>query len=450
LAVALYGLLFFRSQAVAEPVHCDACHAAQVSELAASVHHALRCDECHKGAASYDLSSEEVARYGEASRPAFNHGEGFIGKPARVDVPQFCGVCHEDVLRMNPFGLRTDPLPRYWTSIHGRRLREGDTKVAVCTDCHGAHGVLSGENPASSTYPLHIPDTCGKCHGDAALMKQYGIPVEVVTEYRQSVQGHLLLELKDTGAPTCVTCHDNHAAVPPGFADVGAVCGKCHTATAGHFAKSVHASLEGFKGCVQCHGGGPDRHSHLIEKITKPAGVMLQRYAHLVQSEPAPTPEQITAAIHADPKEIISRVLPSCEDCHESVDDPDSSLHRLFALLDEIARAERTYVQTGQRLDEMARGVLLVEKERFLFQDAKTHLVELAPLQHTLNIDAVKKTVAEMDDVCAKVNGELNDLNESLAYRRISLVPIFAFAMLFSGLLYVKFKLLKKRYVKGA
>jgi hypothetical protein len=159
-------------------------------------------------------------------------------------------------------------------------------------------------------------------------MAQYELSAEVVTEYRQSVHGRLLYELKDTGAPTCASCHDNHAAVPPGFADVGQVCGKCHTATAEHFSKSVHASLEGFKGCVQCHGGGPGSHSHLIEKITKPAGVMLQRYAHLLQSHPTPTAEQITAAIHEDPKQLINRVLPRAA-IATTVDEDESLQKRL-------------------------------------------------------------------------------------------------------------------------
>jgi hypothetical protein len=328
-------------------------------------------------------------------------------------------------------------------------LKEGDTEVAVCIDCHGSHKVLRGDNPESSTYPLHIPDMCGKCHGDAALMAQYELSAEVVTEYRQSVHGHLLYELKDTGAPTCATCHDNHAAVPPGFADVGAVCGKCHTATAEHFATSVHAGAQGFKGCVQCHGGGPGKHSHLIEKITKPAGVMLQRYAHLLRVEPTPTAEEITAAIHEDPKQLINRVMPTCGDCHDAPDE-DESLQKLFAVLDEIARAERTYVRTGQRLEEMAKGVVLVERQRFLFQDAKTHLVELAPQQHTLDLEKVKGTALELENVCGKVNTELDELEQSLAYRKVSLVPIFAFAIFFSGLLYVKFKRLKHQYVKGA
>lgn len=435
------ALFAWSGPAHAQSATCVTCHAPQAEEHAQSKHHSMTCQECHKGAAEY------AALIGGQAATAFDHGEGFRGKPSRTEVPTFCGECHEDVVRMNPYGLRTDPLARYWTSNHGQRIRANDDRAAVCTDCHGAHLVLSGDDPRSHTHPLNIPGTCGTCHANAELMKEYGLSNEVVDEYKRSVHGHLLLGLKDTGAPTCATCHDNHAAVPPGFASVGHVCGKCHTATAEHFAKSVHAPLDGFKQCLQCHGGGPERHSHLIEKITKPAGVLIQRYAHLIRTTPVPTAEQIGAALHADPREIISHVMPSCEDCHEAADDPESSTRKLFSLLDEIAAAERTYAETGQRLEEISRGVLLVERQQFEFQDATTHLVSLAPLQHTLDIESVRTTTKELEAVCAKINKELDEGLVGLRNRRLALLPIFGFALAFSALLYVKFKLLKRRHV---
>ena len=51
----------------------------------------------------------------------FDHGTPFHGKPPRADIPSLCGDCHANVTRMNPFGLRTDQLTRYWTSHTARR-----------------------------------------------------------------------------------------------------------------------------------------------------------------------------------------------------------------------------------------------------------------------------------------------------------------------------------------
>ena len=440
-----------------EAVTCDACHKLQAEPLARSVHAALGCRDCHDGQASYRVSSEEVRRYAVAlgagsaqprpAPPTFDHGSGFAGKPARKDIPELCGECHANVERMNPYGLRTDPLARYWAGGHGKTLRQsGDDRVAVCIDCHGAHDILPGRNPDSKTHALNVPDTCSTCHADAALMAEFDLSIEVVDEYRQSVHGRLLLEDGDTGSPNCATCHGNHSSMPPGFASVVDVCGQCHQHAAMNFAKSIHADLPGHKGCVRCHGGGEGRHFHRIERITKPAGIMIQRYAHLLTTEPAPSTAQVAEAIHPDPRKIMERALPSCTECHDDIED-DESLPKLFVLLDEIAKAEHRYVETAQRLDRVAQGVLLVDAQRFLFEDAKTHLIELAPLQHTLDNSVVGEHVEELNAVCAQVNAELDKLESGLRWRYRALIPIWLFALLFAGACYAKYKQLKALHV---
>ena len=348
---------------------------------------------------------------------------------------------------MNPYGLRTDQLAGYWTSGHGKALKErGETRVAVCVDCHGSHDVLKPNEATSKTNPMNVPDTCSTCHADNKLMSEFDLPVQLVDEYRRSVHGEMLLERHDAGAPTCATCHGNHAAAPPGFASVGAVCGQCHQHAAQHFAGSIHAQQESFHGCVQCHGGGPEAHFHYIERITKPAGVMIQRYAHLLSSEPTPTAAQVAEALHPDPKAIMMRALPGCTDCHEELGD-DESLQKLFRLIDTIGHAEHKYVQTAGELDRVARGVLLVDQQRFKFEEATTHLIALAPLQHALNNDLVADKVAELNTVCDEVRTELTHLENGLRLRYQALIPIWIFSLGFAAVLYAKYKALRARYV---
>lgn len=348
---------------------------------------------------------------------------------------------------MNPFGLRTDQLAAYWTSGHGKALKErGETRVAVCVDCHGAHDILKPNEATSKTNPLHVPDTCATCHADAKLMAEFGLPVQLVDEYRQSVHGQLLLVQGDKGAPTCATCHGNHAAAPPGFASVGSVCGQCHQHASQHFANSIHAQQESFHGCVQCHGGGPEAHFHHIERITKPAGVLIQRYTHLLTSEPAPTAAEVAEALHPDPKEIMTRALPGCTDCHEELAN-DESLKKLFHLIATISEAENKYVQTARQLDQVGRGVLLVDQQRFKFETATTHLIALAPLQHALNNDLLSAKVAELNKVCDDVRSDLTRLDNGLRLRYQALIPIWIFALGFAVVLYVKYKALRAQYV---
>ena len=448
LVVTLGGAI---TQAQEQSLSCADCHTSQAEQLATSVHPSLDCQACHAGEVSYSISADRAAEFTTATpgdRPPFDHGPQFSGKPSPLEIPTLCGDCHADIERMNPFGLRTDQLSRYRTSSHGRALFERqDVHVATCVACHGSHNVLNARDPKSLTYPLNVPDGCARCHADAALMGEYDLATEVVSEYRQSVHGELLFEHGDTGAPTCATCHGNHSAVPPGFADVGSVCGRCHQHASEMFAKSVHADLEEFRGCVQCHGGGAESHHHLIERITKPTGVLIQRYAHLLAEMPDPSAAQISESINPNPRRMLNAALESCLECHEEVED-DASLAGMFTLLDKISSAETYYVQTGRRLDETGRGVLLVDRQRFTFKDAKTHLIELAPLQHSLDNSLVDEKVDELTALCDQVNTELDDLEAGLAWRRKLLWPIWAFAILFAIALYVKFKRLKATYVR--
>jgi chemotaxis protein histidine kinase CheA len=167
----------------------------------------------------------------------------------------------------------------------------------------------------------------------------------------------------------------------------------------------------------------------------------------LLASEPSPTPQQVTEAINPDPRKIMEGALPTCMECHEDVED-DESLSKLFELLDEIAAAERRYVETANRLDEVGQGVLLVDNQRFKFEDAKTHLIELAPLQHALDNSVVAEKVAKLDEVCSQVNRELDELEKGLHLRRTALIPIWLFALVFAGACYAKYRQLKAVYVK--
>jgi predicted CXXCH cytochrome family protein len=235
---------------------CVTCHAAMDGDIQKpallikdDIHSAngLSCADCHGG----DRTSEDPS-------VAMSAAKGFIGKPKRAAIPQFCANCHAkpDFMRRYLPQQRVDQFELYKTSVHGQKLAAGDENVATCIDCHSVHNIRAVKNPLSPVYPTHIPDTCGRCHADAAKMAKYGIPTNQLEQYHISVHW-AALKKGDLAAPTCASCHGNHGAKPPEVASVAAVCGSCHVLFAQNYEKSVHAPIfsgaSGGGGCIVCH-----------------------------------------------------------------------------------------------------------------------------------------------------------------------------------------------------
>jgi len=236
---------------------CVACHGALEGSLAeptAAFQHDVHkvrgfsCVDCHGG--------DPTALDPETS---MSRARGFKGKIDRRAIPELCARCHSDATLIHRFNprQRVDQLAQYRTSVHGRRLAAGDTRVANCVDCHGVHDIREVRDPLSPVHPLRLPETCARCHSDSDHMKGYGIATDQFEKYRRSVHWEALSRRGDFSAPSCATCHGNHGAAPPGVATVAHVCGSCHAVFENLFTKSPHKKAFdelGMPGCVVCHG----------------------------------------------------------------------------------------------------------------------------------------------------------------------------------------------------
>jgi hypothetical protein len=232
-------------------------------DLAKDIHwqKGLRCHDCHGG----DPASTKFDKAHSASA-------NFRLLKSPKDVPEFCGRCHSDAEYMRRYqpSPRTDQLTAYWTSGHGKRLKDtGDPEVAVCTSCHGGkHHIQAVHDLSSPVYPTQVSKTCASCHADAKKMagrQFHGRPIghNQYDEWRQSVHGRALLEKGDLSAPTCIRCHGHHADLPPGVDSVANACGTCHAKNAKLFAETrmKHQFAEvGLPGCATCHGNHQIRH----------------------------------------------------------------------------------------------------------------------------------------------------------------------------------------------
>jgi predicted CXXCH cytochrome family protein len=214
----------------------------------------VSCAGCHGGDPTADLGHDHVKEWPEKDR-----------QKNRSWVVQFCARCHSDPAKMHEFNpsLPTDQLAKFKDSPHGRTLLEKhDDRAPSCVSCHGVHGIRPAKDPQSTVYRQRVPETCGACHADPKIMSGFTradgspLPTTQLAEYRTSVHGHALLNRADLGAPACNTCHGNHAASPPGVAQVSQSCSLCHSANASLFDGSKHKHAfdqHNWPECGQCH-----------------------------------------------------------------------------------------------------------------------------------------------------------------------------------------------------
>jgi len=136
------------------------------------------CGSCHrheKILAEYDRSIHgQALRKGIREAPVCTdcHGEHTILSHLDPDSPVYpirlakevCGRCHDSLVLNRKYNLPENQVETYFESYHGLASRLGDTTVANCASCHGAHLILPPNDPDSSINQHNLMSTCGKCH----------------------------------------------------------------------------------------------------------------------------------------------------------------------------------------------------------------------------------------------------------------------------------------------
>lgn len=393
-AALIAGGGFARAEEVPAASCTTNCHGLETKALHESVHATvLSCVDCHGGDPSA-LRDKDGSHAVDA---------GFLGTPPRESIPELCGSCHGDPVRMHAFALRADQLIQYRISGHGRALYErGNVRAAVCSDCHGAHGILPASDPRAPTAKANLPATCGRCHADEALMQASGLSSDTVERYVGSVHGRALLEEGVRGAPSCADCHGSHGAAPPGVGEVVEVCGRCHVNERDAYRRSPHFT-SGDMGCATCHG------THAV-------------------AAPGPHLYEGDAPGH-------------CGQCHREGDEAEA-----FAA---VVAAGRKQLSDGleetQRLieDGKARG-LWFEHEAVYRRESERTLVSVRSLTHALDAAAVTK---HFDDGLAQQEStreEIEKRGAALRDRKILLSILVLLLLLMAGLLALKLRAIRR------
>jgi predicted CXXCH cytochrome family protein len=368
---------------------CVECHSAMEGDLKAPVtayandihaRHGFSCADCHGG-----------DRHAEDPEAAMSPAKGFKAQISRTAIPALCAHCHSDAKFMHRYNpqQRVDQLALYLTSVHGKRLAAGDTAVATCVDCHSVHDIREVHDPLSPVYPLRLPETCARCHANAAHMAPYKIPTNQFAEYRTSVHWEALSKGGDLSAPNCASCHGNHGATPPQVSSVAEVCGTCHVLFEELYNKSPHQPVfaaMGAGGCVVCHSN---------HGIQKPSVAML------------------------------SGAKSVCAQCHDATSAGGVAAAEMARLLTNLNAA----LDQSDAVLEHARNSGMEVSEAMLRQnDGREALVKASLAVHAFQVEAVAKPVAQGMAVAAETRrAGLQALKERDRRRRglaLSLITI--------------------------
>ncbi|HVP55443.1 MAG TPA: cytochrome b/b6 domain-containing protein [Candidatus Eisenbacteria bacterium] len=281
-----------------EKPKCATCHADEQTAYDHGVHakagdsgnaNVAKCQDCHGNVHEILPSNDPKS------------------KVAHANIPQTCGACHAKQLVMASSGVSSTTYGSYEQSVHGKAVKGGSEYAAVCTDCHGAHDILTGTDPKSPIAKFNVPATCGKCHA------------QVEKEFMQSIHGEALLR-GNWRAPVCTDCHGIHTIEAPtnpkssvAAANVENTCASCHasvklTSEFGVPGNRVSSYLSSYHGmasrvgsamvanCASCHG------VHNILPSSDPRSTI--NPANLAktcgQCHPGANAKFITAKVHLD------------------------------------------------------------------------------------------------------------------------------------------------------
>jgi predicted CXXCH cytochrome family protein len=376
-AVLAVALAAGPSSGVLAGGQCGVCHPTERVAFEDSVHarEQVGCEDCHGG----DPQSIEVDR---AHRGRFRSLED------RREIPDLCARCHSDPAMMRPYNLPTEQYVIYQTSEHGMALARGDDQAAVCSDCHGAHDVLSRTDPESRVHSRNIPATCAGCHADAALMGRYGLDPSINEQYRSSVHGMALLDQGNTAAPDCSRCHGVHGATPPGVGDVEKVCGGCHQQVRREFREGPHhegLTTAGLAECASCH------ENHAIRTFA------------------------------------VADLESLCAECHAEGSDETVAGSKLRSMI----AATRQEIDKAEDLIREAEQIPFdMEDQRARIIQARTYLKELPTLTHGLSLEAVDTLARRARSVGEEVQHDVYSKLRQRATRRVILAALWFYILM--------------------
>lgn len=325
-----------------------------------------------------------------------------------------------------------------------------------CLACHGSGGTDALDPSAgflSAPERREIPDLCGRCHSDAAFMRQFdpGMRVDQVAEYWTSVHGQRLRAADDPAVATCIDCHPAHSIRPPDdptstvyAANIVETCGRCHadaTRMAGRdvrtdqvaeYTTSVHGRLLLEDGdlsapvCNDCHGNhgaAPPGIASVRNVCGQCHSVMAEYFdqsAHGEVFNESDLPGCATCHEHhavqaASDETLGARAADVCTTCHAAPDTLGLEFQRMAAVLDSLRRAADA---SRALLEEAENMGMEVSQALFELEDVNNVQTRAHSAIHSFHVGPVRDEVAAGLEITTRAEARGREALVEHSFRR--------------------------------
>lgn len=368
---------------------------------------------------------------------------------AVAQAPNTCIDCHSALDA--PLNVNADG---FAASIHAQ-------KGITCANCHGGDPT-SADNAMSSKAGFkgkitrrQIPELCGKCHSDAAYMRQYNpsLRTDQLAQYRTSIHGKKLVG-GDGKVAVCTDCHTVHEIRPASDIrssvnplNIATTCSHCHadagymkpygipTAQFADYSKSVHHEAMAVRGdlsaptCTTCHGnhGAAPPGVASVKNVCSTCHVfqsqLFDQSPHKAAFEAAGLPGCVTchsnhAIEHPSDAMISTGEKSVCITCHS---DGDAGLKTAAEIHDQLGDLQSRIARSKEILDRASESGMEVGQAQLDLMQATDSLMKARVSIHGFRAAQVAKETDSGKSVTAKTYQAGVQALQERNYRRLGL-----------------------------
>ncbi len=368
---------------------------------------------------------------------------------AWADTPNTCLDCHAALDA--PLNVSADA---YAANIHAQ-------KGLTCTSCHGGDPTSADKamNPKAGfkgkITRQQVPELCGKCHSDAAYMRQYNpsLRTDQLAQYHTSVHGKKLAS-GDAKVAVCTDCHSVHEIRPAtdtrstvNALNIATTCSHCHadaaymkaygikTAQFAEYGKSVHHEAMVDRDdmsaptCTTCHGnhGAAPPGVASVKNVCSTCHVfqsqLFDQSPHKAAFEAAGLPGCVTCHSNHEITHPSDAMLSAgdksvCTSCHT---DGDAGLKTAADIHGQLQDLQQRIARSKAILDRAAQSGMEVSQAQVDLIQATDSLTKARVAVHSLSTTKVADEVKAGEKVADKTyQAGVQALHER-NYRRLGL-----------------------------